>query len=159
MRTTTSSSVLSWLCCAVGLLGGLGFPVCAQASQRNGAAGAPRASQAAPRDRLVTVMLTLAGDPVAVARSRAPGRRLTKDDEKALADNLRRKQDALDPAIEALGGTVLSKVQYALNAVKVRVPANQLDALARLPGVVAVKRVPNSTPTGQPERPGTVRPD
>jgi len=113
-----------------------------------GSLALPPSAQSAPEDRRVTVMLKLADDPVAVVRGRAPGRRLSKEEEKTLADSLRRKQDTLVPAIEALGGKVLSKVQFAMNAIKVLAPADRLDALSRLPGIVGVIRVPNSVPTG-----------
>jgi minor extracellular serine protease Vpr len=89
----------------------------------------------------LTVVLKLADDPVAVVRSRAPGKHLSDADREALEDGLRRQQDALVPTIETMGGEVLAKFQDAVNGIKVRATPDRLLALASLPGVVAVKPV------------------
>jgi hypothetical protein len=96
--------------------------------------------------RVVTVWLKLAGDPVAVVRSRAPGRRLSPDAEKTLVAQLRAKQTAIIPSIEANGGRVLGATQYSMNAIKVAVSSDNLDAFRKLPGVVAVLPVHLSRP-------------
>src|SRR5205809_441233 len=69
----------------------------------------------------VTVFLKMAGDPVAVVRSRAPGKQISEPERRSTADSLRREQDAITPAIEAMGGTVVTKLQHAINSTK---PAN-----------------------------------
>ena len=69
-----------------------------------GAAAHAAAQLPATADRIVTVWLKLADDPVAIVRSRAPGRRLSPEAEKTLVAQLRSKQQALIPSIEANGG-------------------------------------------------------
>src|SRR6266446_7033037 len=89
----------------------------------------------------VTVFLKMAGDPVAVVRSRAPGKQISEPERRSIADDLRREQDAITPAIEAMGGTVVAKLQHAINGIKVRATRDQLASLAALPGVVGIKPV------------------
>lgn len=110
--------------------------------------GATHAAAQSPAaaDRIVTVWLKLADDPVAVVRARAPGRRLSPDAEKTLVAQLRARQDELVPAIEANGGKVVATTQYSMNAIKVRVLSSRLDALRKLNRVVAVLPAPVSKP-------------
>jgi len=89
----------------------------------------------------VTFVLKMAGDPVAVVRSRAPGKQISDEQQRSIEHELRSQQDALHSLIEANGGTVLAKFQNALNGIKVQAPAEKLAALATLPGVVGVKPV------------------
>src|SRR5213592_3371680 len=89
----------------------------------------------------VTVFLKMAGDPVAVVRSRAPGKQIAEPERRSIADSLRREQDAITPAIEAMGGTVVTKLQHAINGIKVRTTRDQLASMAALPGVVGIKPV------------------
>src|SRR6266702_7496328 len=89
----------------------------------------------------LTVFLKMAGDPVAVVRSRAPGKRISEPERRSIADSLRREQDAITPMIEAMGGTVMAKLQHAINGIKVRATRDQLASMATLPGVVGIKPV------------------
>ena len=89
----------------------------------------------------LTVMLKLAGDPVAVVRSRAPGKQISESERRSVADSLRRQQDDLERTIEAMGGTVVAKMQHAVNGIKVRATPAQLASMATLPGVVGLKPV------------------
>jgi len=89
----------------------------------------------------VTVILKMAGDPVAVVRSRAPGKRISEAERQSLADSLRQEQDKLTPMIEGMGGTVVAKLQHAINGIKVRATRDQLASMATLPGVVGIKPV------------------
>src|SRR5258708_11001777 len=89
----------------------------------------------------LTVCLRMAGDPAAVARSRAPGKQISEPERRSIADSLRREQDAITPTIEAMGGTVVAKLQHAINGIKVRATPAQLAAMATLPGVVGIKPV------------------
>ena len=99
-------------------------------------------SHAAPvRQGPRTVVLKMAGDPVAVVRSRMPGKQIAEADRQAIESDLRAKQDAIVPTIEALGGKVLAKFQHAINGIKVQATPDQIASLAKLPGVVAVKGV------------------
>jgi subtilisin family serine protease len=88
-----------------------------------------------------TVILKMIGDPVAVVRSRAPGKQLALGQRESIERDLRSRQDALVPAIQKMGGTVLAQFQHALNGIKVRATPEQIRAFATLPGVVAVKPV------------------
>jgi len=92
-------------------------------------------------ERQMTVVLKMAGDPVAVVRSRMPGKQIAEADRQAIERDLRIKQDAIAPTIEAMGGKVLAKFQHAINGIKVQATRDQIASFANLPGVVAVKGV------------------
>src|SRR5512132_4061118 len=79
-----------------------------------------------PLSEQLTVVLKLADDPVAVVRSRLPDKKMARADRESLAHDLRGKQQAMIPLIEARGGRVLAGMQHAINGIKVRVPANKL---------------------------------
>src|SRR5712664_2952131 len=89
----------------------------------------------------LTVFLKMAGDPVAAVRSRTPGKQISEPERRSIADSLRREQDAITPTIEAMGGTVVAKLQHAVNGIKVRATPAQLASMATLPGVVGIKPV------------------
>src|SRR6266852_826483 len=89
----------------------------------------------------LTVILKMAGDPVAVVRGRAPGKQIPESERRSIADGLRRQQDSISPTIEAMGGTVMAKLQHAVNGIKVRATPAQLASMATLPGVVGMKPV------------------
>jgi len=100
------------------------------------------AIQGAPLgQRLRTVVLKMTGDSVAVVRSRMPGKQLAEADRLAIQTALRSQQDAIVPAIEAMGGKVLAKFQHAINGIKVQGTPDQIKSFAGLPGVVQVKEV------------------
>jgi minor extracellular serine protease Vpr len=98
--------------------------------------------------RPVTVMLELAGQPVArqQAAARQQGRDLTDAQKAAARRALKAAQDRLRPQIESNGGRVLAQLQDAYNGVKVRVGRSQLAALAGLPGVVGVHGIAKFEP-------------
>src|SRR6266849_6751191 len=87
----------------------------------------------------VTVILKMAGDPVAVVRSRAPGKQISDPERRSIADSLRQEQDKVTPMIEGMGGTVVAKLQHAINGIKVRATRDQLASMATLPGVGHIK--------------------
>src|SRR6266852_7064775 len=89
----------------------------------------------------LTVILKMAGDPVAVVRGRAPGKQIPESERRSLAENPRRQQDSIAPTIEAMGGTVIAKLQHAVNGIKVRATPAQLASMATLPGVIGIKPV------------------
>ena len=89
----------------------------------------------------LTVVLKMAGDPVAVVRGRAPGKQIPESERRSIAESLRRQQDAISPTIEAMGGIVIAKMQHAVNGIKVRATPAQLASMATLPGVVGIKPV------------------
>ena len=88
-----------------------------------------------------TVVLKMADDPVAVVRSRAPGKQLAEAKRQSIERDLRGKQDAIVPSIQRMGGTVLGQFQHAINGIKVRGTPEQIRAFAALPGVISVKSV------------------
>jgi minor extracellular serine protease Vpr len=96
---------------------------------------------AALHEQQQTVVLKMAGDPVAVVRSRAPGKQLAAGQRELIELELRGRQDTIVPAIKTMGGTVLAQFQHALNGIKVRATAQQIRAFAELPGVIQVKSV------------------
>ncbi len=94
-------------------------------------------------DRIVSVMLEMTGNPVAVAEGDAIalGTELTKGERATKRTSLEAAQDAIVPVIERLGGKVGSKLQDAYNGIRVRIPAGQAAKLAELPGVTAVRPI------------------
>jgi len=88
-----------------------------------------------------TVVLELADDPVAVVRSRVPGNKISEGERQTIQSNLRRQQESLVPAIEAMGGSVQGTYQHAINGIKVRATADKILSMSTLPGVVAIKPV------------------
>ena len=92
------------------------------------------------QDTLVTVVATLAGDPVAIQQETA-GRRFTRPEKDRVKAQRLAEQTAVRPSIEALGGQVVGAYQSALNGVKVRIPRSQIAALRQVNGVVDVKTV------------------
>jgi minor extracellular serine protease Vpr len=92
-------------------------------------------------ERPQTVVLKMAGDPVAVVRSRAPGKQLAEAQRQSIEHDLRSRQDSIVPSIQRMGGTVLGQFQHAINGIKVRGTPEQIRAFAALPGVLEVKGV------------------
>jgi subtilisin family serine protease len=105
----------------------------------------PVANQLTPAvplgQRQRTVVLKLADDPVAVVRSRTPGKQISEAEQRAIESDLRAKQDAIASTVEAMGGKVLGKFQNAINGIKVQATPDQIASFAKLPGLVAVKGV------------------
>src|SRR2546430_1927390 len=91
--------------------------------------------------RTQTVVLKMAGDPVAVVRSPPPGKQLPEAQRQSIERDLRSRQDTIVPYIQSRGGTVLGQFQHAINGIKVRGTPEQIRAFATLPGVVEVKPV------------------
>jgi minor extracellular serine protease Vpr len=92
-------------------------------------------------ERPQTVVLKMAGDPVAVVRSRTPGKQLAEAQRQSIERDLRSRQDAIVPSIQRMGGTVLGQFQHAINGIKVHGSPEQIRSFAALPGVVEVKGV------------------
>jgi minor extracellular serine protease Vpr len=143
---TTPTRALQFFCrglVAVALVALIPLSATAQSSGRHAfqratgkvIAGGPLA------ERPQTVVLKMAGDPVAVVRSRTPGKQLAEAQRQSIERDLRSKQDAIVPAIQAMGGQVLGQFQHALNGIKVRGTPDQIKSFAALPGVVQVKAV------------------
>ena len=89
--------------------------------------------------RLVSVMVELKGDPVAVVHARARGRELSRAEKDAIKADLKARQDAIKSDIAARGGRVLGQVQSAYNGMRVQIRRADAAALSTLPNVVAVR--------------------
>lgn len=96
--------------------------------------------QAADDTTSVTIMVELAGEPVAVVEAEA-GRELTDAEENAVEAELEAAQDAITDDIAAAGGTVVSQLQNAYNGIRVEIPRSAVAGLATLPGVVGVRGI------------------
>ena len=88
----------------------------------------------------VTVVVLLSGDPVAVTQE-AAGRKLDRAEKDAVKAQRKGEQNSVVPQIVAAGGKVVGTFQSALNGIKVQIPANKVNALRNIPGVVGVKSV------------------
>ncbi len=88
--------------------------------------------------KLITVVLEMQGDPVAVQQGNA-GRKLERSEREQIKAQLRAPQASLNGQIQGLGGTVLANYQSAYNGIKVRINTDRLSSLAALPGVLAVR--------------------
>jgi subtilisin family serine protease len=86
----------------------------------------------------VTVVVQLAGDPVAVQQESA-GRKLSRDEKDRIKGQIKNQQNALRGSIANLGGTVVGDYQSSYNGMKVRIARNKTDQLATLPGVTKVR--------------------
>ncbi len=96
--------------------------------------------------RQVTVMLEMRGDPVAVVQSKARNRELSRAQKDRIRADLKARQDAIKGDISARGGTVLAQVQSAYNGIKVSLARSDVQALAQLPNVIAVRGIQKQTP-------------
>ncbi|NJC71470.1 S8 family serine peptidase [Planosporangium thailandense] len=92
-----------------------------------------------------TLMVQLAGDPVAVADADAPAP-LTSSEKQAHKNRLRSQQTPVEQRVRDLGGTVLGNYQSAYNGVKVRMSERQAASLLSMPNVVAVHRIQTMKP-------------
>lgn len=97
-------------------------------------------------DRRVTVMLKMAGDPVAVVQSRAPGQQLSRAEKERIKSELEGRQNAIRGQIAATGAQVLAQYQAAYNGIKVEAQRNRLHELAALPNVEAIKPIEEQHP-------------
>jgi len=94
-------------------------------------------------NKIVSVMVRMAGDPVAVAEANArkQGKNLSDADRAAIRSGLKSKQDGIANGIEHAGATIVGQAQDAYNGILVHAPESALPALAALPGVVGVDHV------------------
>jgi len=99
-------------------------------------------------DRTVSVVLELAGAPVAVqdANAQKHGQKLTAADKHAIRQQLQAQQDALAPGLASAGAKIVGQMQDAYNGIHVTVSQKNLTQLASLPGVTALHSVQTFTP-------------
>jgi minor extracellular serine protease Vpr len=93
----------------------------------------------------VTVMVQLAGDPVAVTDA-AAAQPLSAAQRRQRRDQIGKEQAPVVQRARDLGGTVLGTYQHAYNGVKVRINSRELTSLAAAPEVVAVHPVQTVKP-------------
>ncbi|HET9596702.1 MAG TPA: S8 family serine peptidase [Anaeromyxobacteraceae bacterium] len=90
----------------------------------------------------LTVVVVLAGDPVALVAAATPTPlRFDAAARARVASNLSIGQQPVRDLVAARGGQVLASFQHAVNGVKVRISARDLAALRATPGVVEVRPV------------------
>ncbi len=94
--------------------------------------------------RTVTVMIELAGPPVAAyqAGALAAGSDLSDGERASLRSEIRGDQDDLRARIRRTGGKILGQYQDAYNGLKVQLPLRSVSAVAALPGVARVVTIP-----------------
>jgi subtilisin family serine protease len=97
-------------------------------------------------NQVVTAILKLPGDPVAVVKSQTPDQQLTAAEKDAIKGALKAQQDALIPTIEALGGRVVAQYQVAYNGIAVQIPRSKLAGLAQLHAVIGISPARSFTP-------------
>ena len=88
----------------------------------------------------VTVVVVLAGDPVATVQE-AAGRRLSRAEKDSVKGQRKSEQNAVSAQIVAAGGKIVGTFQSAVNGIKVQIPSNKIGALRQIVGVVDVKGV------------------
>ena len=101
-------------------------------------------------DKTVTVIVKLAGDPVAVHTGRsleATGRDISADQKAAIRSRLASQQRAVEAQVRLLGGTVRQKFDTVYNGLVVRTKASRIEKLAALPGVAKVSATRIVRPT------------
>jgi subtilisin family serine protease len=93
--------------------------------------------------RTVTVFVELEGDPTAAMAAGRRGLRLAEAAPtiRATAARLVQQQEALMLPMAALGGEVLARFTRVANGLRVRIPEDQVERLAALPGVRRVQPV------------------
>jgi minor extracellular serine protease Vpr len=89
-------------------------------------------------DSFVNATVELIGDPVAVQQGDAATRQTTLD-VGAAEQGVIAQQNAMIPSLEAKGAVVTGTMTHVVNAVRVRVKAENLAALQAIPGVARVE--------------------
>ena len=98
------------------------------------------------KNRKITVMLQMTGDPVVVQQTSA-GRKFTTSERTSVRAGIKTHQDAIVPRIKNAGGRIVGQLQDAYNGIQVSVAAGKVMTLAALPGVAAVHAVATYTPS------------
>jgi minor extracellular serine protease Vpr len=98
----------------------------------------------------VPLMIELEAEPLAVRYAQSLGSQravMSGESQMAYVNELASQQQQLRPQIEAAGARIVSTYQKAYNGIQVRASLDQLGALANLPGVKAVHRIPLHMPS------------
>lgn len=109
-------------------------------SDSRGSVDSSISASAIGSDGRVTVIIEMTGDPVAVVQAEK-GRDLTSSERSSVKGKLKKAQDSIRGSITGKGGKIQAQMQSAYNGIQASVPASQLDAVADLPGVVAIHPV------------------
>jgi len=94
-------------------------------------------------DKQVSVVLKIAGDPVAVveADAKKKGKSLSAQQKAAIRADLKARQDSISDRITGAGARIIAKMQDAYNGVLVHAKQKDLANLSSIPGVVDVQPV------------------
>ena len=111
-----------------------------QKSETRGPVGTDFRPLSVGADGHVTVVVEMKGDPVAVVQAEK-GSELTTAERNSVKTTLKKAQDAIAGSIQSKGGKIEATMQSAYNGIQVSIPAEQVDAVAALPNVVAVHAV------------------
>ncbi|MCL7453649.1 MAG: S8 family serine peptidase, partial [Anaerolineae bacterium] len=98
----------------------------------------------------VPLMIEFEAEPLAVRYAQSLGSQravMSGESQMAYVNELASQQQQLRPQIEAAGARIISTYQKAYNGIQVRASLDQLGALANLPGVKAVHRIPLHMPS------------
>ena len=109
-------------------------------SDSRGSVDSTLSASAIGSDGRVTVIIEMTGDPVAVVQAEK-GRDLTSAERSSVKGKLKKAQDSIRGSITGKGGKIQAQMQSAYNGIQASVPADELDAVAELPGVVAIHPV------------------
>lgn len=113
-------------------------------AESHGKISATVAPLSADADGNVTVVVEMAGDPVAVVQAEK-GRDLTKAERSSIETSLEKTQKPVVNAVKAEGGAVEATMQSAYNGVQATIPAESVDTVAALPNVVSIHAARNYT--------------
>lgn len=102
-----------------------------------GAISATATPRSAEGSEEITVVVELAGDPVAVVEAEQ-GAELSDQEASSIRDTLEQAQAPVVDAIEGAGGTVEATMQSAYNGVQASISADQVAAVAQRSDVVSV---------------------
>ena len=93
-------------------------------------------AQALDREKTVSALVELTGDPVAVQDEDAPAGAFDRTE---ALERVQDRQEAALPKLESAGADPYGRLSTVLNAVQVRVKVKDLDAVAAVPGVKTVQ--------------------
>jgi minor extracellular serine protease Vpr len=103
----------------------------------------PVVQPAGYRNRTVTVVVQVAGDPLAVAIAASPTGQLGIGQRVILQRTLINRQAPIATRIAAMGGRVLASYQSAYSGLKVRMPQRLIGPVRAIPGVISVQILPS----------------
>ncbi len=115
-----------------------------QKAPSSGPVGTSVVPRSVRADQSVDVIVELTGDPVAVVQAKA-GRELSSRERSSIRSRLAESQRAVGDRLTSQGSKVVSRMQSAVNALRVHTTTGRVSSIAGLPGVKAVHAVPRHT--------------